>query len=87
MITALQVVVVTLNANTAPVGAVAVMEKQPVAAPAVDLMEGGKVALGLQSRHTTGPGRGNRLAINLVLNVPGGKHPGDVHGRGARGGF
>ena len=73
---------VPLNATAARVEAAEAMGNKPEATPVVVLMEGGKVPLGLQSRHTTGPGRGNRLPIHLVLNVSGGKNAGEVHAGG-----
>ena len=82
-ISALPVEAVPLNATAARVEAAEATENKPEATPVVVLMEGGKVPLGLQSRHTTGPGRGNRLPIHLVLNVSGGKNAGEVHAGGS----
>src|SRR5829696_9557211 len=38
----------------------------------------GEEALGVECTHATGPGRGDRLAVRVVLNVTHCEHAGDV---------
>src|SRR5258706_12006820 len=50
------------------------------------VVEGLEVALGLERRHTSGAGRGDRLPVNVVLHVAGRENPGPRgHGRAGPG--